>query len=85
VGGAVTYIGSRPGLFVNSGSRVTYPAYTKVDLLGRFSYQDWAVDLFVNNVTDKYAELSGGPGFFPPTSASILQPRTVGLSLTRNF
>lgn len=85
VGGAVTYIGSRPGLFVNSGSRVTYPAYTKVDLLAHFSYESWAVDLFVNNVTDEYAELSGGPGFFPPTSASILQPRTLGLSLTKNF
>lgn len=86
VRGSVSYLSSRPGLFTPAGTaRVTYPEYAKVDLLARLTHRDLSLDLYVNNLFDKRVDLSGGPGFFPPESASILMPRTVGVSLSATF
>lgn len=86
VGASATYIGPREGLFpANGAARVTYPSYAKIDLLGSIFYDDWTLNAFVNNLTDRHTSLSGGPGFFPPESAAIVQPRTVGMSLTKTF
>lgn len=86
VGGNIGYFGSRPGLFpVEGETSVTYPAYTKVDLRAQLAYQSWSVDFSVNNVANKYAQINGGPGFFPEYSAAVLQPRTVAVSLRKTF
>jgi iron complex outermembrane recepter protein len=85
VGASVTYIGDRLGLFATNGVRTTYPDYIKVDLRARFMYRSWTAMLYANNITNKHTVLSGGPGFFPPSSSSIVQPRTIGLGVTRTF
>lgn len=85
LGGSVTYIDERPALLVNAGARTIYPSYTKTDLLAKLDYQDWTATLYINNVTNEDARLSGGPGFFPAESAGIVQPRTIGMSLMKTF
>jgi outer membrane receptor protein involved in Fe transport len=86
VGGNVGYLGSRPGLFPVAGDTgVRYPAYTKVDLRAQLAYRSWSVDVSANNVTNKFAQVTGGPGFFPAYSAAVLQPRTIGISLRKTF
>ncbi|MBS0417798.1 MAG: TonB-dependent receptor [Proteobacteria bacterium] len=86
VGGNVGYLGARPGLFpVEGETATTFPAYTKVDLRAQLAYQSWTAAFSVNNVANKYAQVTGGPGFFPEYSAAVLQPRTLALSLRKTF
>ena len=85
LGGTVSYIGSRYGLFTPTATRAQYPSYTKLDLRAAWRRGDWSIDFFVNNATDKRAPLSGGPGFLPPFSEIYIQPRTLGMSVTRTF
>jgi hypothetical protein len=85
VGAAVNYIGNREGLFTSSADRAYYPAYAKTDLSGGVSYNSWLINLYANNVTDRRGIYGGGPGMFPPFAYEIIQPRTVGLSVTRKF
>jgi hypothetical protein len=57
----------------------------KIDVHAQLSYQSWSVDVSANNVTNRYVQVTGGPGFFPEYSAAVLQPRTIGVSLRKTF
>jgi outer membrane receptor protein involved in Fe transport len=85
VGAAVNYIGDRMGLFISSPDRAYYPAYAKTDLSGGVSYDSWLFNLYGNNVTDRRGIYGGGPGMFPSFAYEVIQPRTVGISVTRKF
>jgi outer membrane receptor protein involved in Fe transport len=89
IGGSMSYVGDRKGGFVSvfapSPARQTYPAYTQTDLRAGLSYESWTANLFVNNVTDKRGLLAGGIGNLFPYTFSYIQPRIVGLSLTKSF
>ena len=84
VGADVSYIGERVGIFVQAGDRALLPSYVKADLRAGVQYDSWAANLFVNNVTDRRGMLTrGSPGM--PFSVNYIQPRTIGLSLTKTF
>lgn len=89
VGASVSYVGDRLGVFKNKAStpeRQIFPAYTKTDLNAGARYEFWTMNAFVNNVTDRRALLTGGLGSSPAdTLFTVIQPRTIGLSLTRDF
>jgi outer membrane receptor protein involved in Fe transport len=92
VGGTVSYVGDRVGVFTGgglgqaSGQRQIYPAYAKTDLRAGMRYESWTANIFVNNVADKRGLLNGGVGaLFHPFAFSEIQPRTVGLSLSKSF
>jgi outer membrane receptor protein involved in Fe transport len=92
LGGSVSYTSNRKGnfgaspLFGGNGERQTYPGYAKADVRVGARYDSWTINLFVNNVTDKRAEIGGGlGGFFGPNSFVLIQPLTVGLSLSKSF
>jgi iron complex outermembrane receptor protein len=85
VGGAVSYVGSREGVFNSTPQRQYFPAYAKTDLRAGAKYESWAANLYVNNVADKRGIISGGLGVFPPFGFYDIQPRTVGLSLSKDF
>ena len=88
VGGSISYVGNREDNFpyVGGGSRLTLPGYAETNL--RLGVRDelWTASLFANNVADKRGVLS-----YPPSFATIypivnyIQPRTVGLSVSRSF
>jgi iron complex outermembrane recepter protein len=87
VGAAGSYVGDREGVFTPSAAtpRQTYPAYAKLDLRAGIRLDTWTAELYANNVADRRGELSGGTGQFPPFAFTYIQPRTVGLSLTKKF
>ena len=96
VGATVSYVGSRNDIFTSctttlpSGAcpmpppRQELPAYAKTDLRAGLKWDDWRFNLYANNVTDRRGLISGGY----PSSLSdffIIQPRTVGLSVSKIF
>jgi outer membrane receptor protein involved in Fe transport len=84
VGGAVSYVGGREGEFTSSPERQHFSAYAKTDLRAGMRYEDWAVNLYVNNVADKRAILNNGGGSLP-FDFQVIQPRTMGLSIVKRF
>jgi len=88
-GGTFSYVGDRLAEFTapppTVPPRQDLPAYAKTDLRAGLRYNPWEVSLYVNNITDRRGLLSGGMPNFPPWAFVVLQPRTVGLSLTRTF
>jgi len=89
VGGSVSYVGAREGVFASiygAGQRQIYPSYPKLDLLAGLKYDSWDINFFANNVTDKRGELAGGLGTgFDPHGFILIQPRTVGLSVVKTL
>jgi len=85
VGGAVRYVGDRVGAFTSTATRQSYPAYTQVDLQGGLTLQTWTAELFATNVGDRRGVLGGGLGTFPPYAFTYIQPRTIGLNLSKKF
>jgi iron complex outermembrane recepter protein len=85
VGGAVSYVGSREGVFTQTEERQHLPAYAKTDLRAGVKADSWAVNLYGTNVTDRRGVLTGGIGTFVPTAFTYIQPRTVGISIEKSF
>jgi outer membrane receptor protein involved in Fe transport len=90
VGGSVSYIGNRIGLFRNRfvpspAERQSLPGFAKTDLRAGARYESWTVNLFANNVTDKRGMLSGGLGTTYSTGFNFIQPRTIGLAVSKTF
>jgi outer membrane receptor protein involved in Fe transport len=85
VGGSLTYVGDRAGSFRN-GSTLPQPnfsSYTQVDVSAGIRKDTWSVNAFANNLTDRRALLSGDPTLFP--NGTYIQPRTVGVSVAKDF
>ena len=85
VGGAVSYVGDREGVFTATAQRQMFPAYTKTDLHAGAKYESWTLNLFVNNLADPRGVLGGGLGTYNPAAFTYVPPRTVGLSVQRAF
>jgi iron complex outermembrane recepter protein len=79
LGGSVSYVGERAAGIGTDGPD-NYPAYAKTDFRAGVRSDTWAVNVFVNNATDKRALLYRAFAF-----STYIQPRTVGLSLVRMF
>jgi outer membrane receptor protein involved in Fe transport len=85
-GGAVSYVGDREDAFsAASPQRQDLPGYAKLDLRAGTKYDSWTVNVFVNNVADKRGLISGGIGNQLPYAFFYIQPRTVGLSVSKAF
>jgi len=85
LGGAISYVGDRQGIFVADPPRQSYPAYTKTDLHAGVKYEDWTFNLYANNVTDRRGVLGGGIGNDPPYAFVYITPRTIGLNISKSW
>ncbi len=87
----VSYTGERFGNFqspTGTGEpppRQSYPGFAKTDLRAGVHYDNWNANLFASNIMDRRGQLNGGWGYVPPYSFAIIQPRTIGLSVSRTF
>lgn len=83
----VSYVGDRYGIFqrATTPARERFEAYTKIDASVGVTVREWDVNAFVNNVSDERGELWGGIGAVPPFAYWYIQPRTFGLSISRDF
>jgi iron complex outermembrane recepter protein len=87
VGASVSYVGDREGVFRPAATplRQHFPSYTKVDVTLGLRTDQWDVSVYANNLADERAPLWGGIGAIPPFGFYYIQPRAIGLSLTRTF
>jgi iron complex outermembrane recepter protein len=90
VGGSVSYVGLRLGEFTTGPTPPPFqmPAFTTFNLHAGARYQSWLFNLFANNVGDKRGIT--GYSFYDGTGtatnvATIIPPRTVGLSVSKSF
>lgn len=88
LGGTLRYQTEQTGDFSPAG-RTEFPDYASIDMRTGLQFDNYAVEIFVRNLTDVQGYTSGGTpsGNVPPNvvSAGIIRPRTVGLSLTADF
>jgi iron complex outermembrane recepter protein len=85
VGGQVSYVGDRLGPFQSTALRQDLGSYTKTDLRGGIKYDSWTTSVYVNNVADTRGTLGGGLGYLIPYAFFYIQPRTVGLNVSKTF
>jgi iron complex outermembrane recepter protein len=89
VGASFFYIGDRTGQFASvyltTPQRQDLPSYSKLDLRGGVDYRTWKVNVYVNNVTDRRGVLDGGLDLIPSNAYVYIQPRTVGVTVTKTF
>lgn len=82
--GELSYVGDRLGNFQPAGvKRPNFPGYAQLDLRAGTQHDLWTVNLFLNNITDKRGVLPSGTS--NPVANFIIQPRTIGLNVTRTF
>jgi iron complex outermembrane receptor protein len=84
-GAAVSYVGDRLSVFTPTSARQRFPPYAKTDVHAGLTYNTWNFVLYSNNVTDRRGVLNGGLGGFPPYAFTYIQPRTIGLTLSKDF
>ena len=83
VGGSFNYVGKRMGNFLGTDlTRAEFPSYTKIDLHVGARFADWTANFFVNNVADKRGLIDKDPTI---DYYYVIQPRTVGVNLSRSF
>lgn len=86
VGGQVSYVGDRLGIFTATPQRQVYPSYAEFDLHGGVTFESWRINLYVNNVADKRGLIGGGLGTsLNPHIFYYIQPRTIGLSISKSL
>jgi outer membrane receptor protein involved in Fe transport len=85
IGATVSYVDDRESIFTPTPQRQIFRSYAKTDLRAGLRYETWTAQLFVTNLADKRAALWGGVGTFPEYSFLYVQPRTVGLTLSKTF
>jgi outer membrane receptor protein involved in Fe transport len=91
VGGTASYVGQRLGDFGNTPAtpRFRLPGYLTADFRTGLEDKDWAFTLYVKNVGDKMgyvnAQARNATTGISAYGVSLIQPRTVGLTLTKNW
>ena len=85
VGADVSYVGERPGTLSNTNMVNAKPSYVQINLRAGVTLDTWKVNAFVNNLADKRGVLRGGDDALPGGYVNYTQPRTFGLSLSKDF
>ena len=84
--GKEIYMGDRQGEFGGlNAPRQDLPAYSQTDLNAGVKADPWTFNLYINNVTDRRGLLYGGLNAAIGYEFSIINPRTIGLSVVRTF
>jgi iron complex outermembrane receptor protein len=86
VGANYRHVGRRFSTFAANATeqRFVLPAYETIDLRAGLTHAGYSMDVFIRNLTDKRAYLTGGT-VGPIQRAAIIQPRTFGISLSKTF
>ncbi len=86
LGASLSYVGKRTGTFQSSPLRQSYPSYTQTNVNAELRYgSSWTIDAFITNLTDERGILLGGRDAAVPYGFIYIQPRTLGVSLSRSF
>jgi iron complex outermembrane recepter protein len=80
-----TQFNRAPGNTIPNGFNVPLAAYTLVNLRASLTWNDWIASLFAKNVFDERAQVDAIASDQDPLARITVRPRTIGLSITRNF
>ncbi len=78
------YVGNRIGEFQSSPVRQYYPCYAETGLSIGVHDEAWTANVYANNLTDRQGLLYGGLGYYPG-AFGVNRPRTIGLTVTKDF
>jgi outer membrane receptor protein involved in Fe transport len=86
---AATFAGSYQDAFLAQGATAAFniplAPYTLVGLRAGVITGPWTATAFVRNLTDKRAQVSAINSDQDPDALLTVQPRTIGLTVTRTF
>jgi iron complex outermembrane receptor protein len=81
----VTYRDAESSYFTSNSFNIPLAPYTLVGLRVGVVQGPWSVTAFARNLTDKRAQVSAINSSQDPDALLTVQPRTIGLTLTRTF
>ncbi|HEY0341065.1 MAG TPA: TonB-dependent receptor, partial [Steroidobacteraceae bacterium] len=81
----ITYRGRENSYFASNAFNIPLSSYTLVGLRLGVIKDQWSVTAFARNLTDKRAQISAINSSQDPDALLTIQPRTIGLSVTRKF
>jgi iron complex outermembrane recepter protein len=81
----VTYRDAEDSYFSSNSFNIPLAPYTILGLRAGVIQGPWRVTAFVRNATDKRAQVSAINSTQDPDALLTIQPRTIGLTLTRTF
>ena len=85
VGMNLSYRGAVNSYFASNPFNLPLKAYTLTNLRAGVIYRRWSVTLFAHNVTNERAQVSAINSTQDPHALLTVQPRTVGITVTRRF
>jgi len=80
----VTALGTLPGLPACLHQGNIIPLH-KTDLRAGLTHETWTTSIYVNNVADSRGVISGGLGYYIPNAFFYIQPRTIGVTVSKQF
>ncbi|HVO45502.1 MAG TPA: TonB-dependent receptor [Steroidobacteraceae bacterium] len=81
----ITYRDSEDAYFASNPFNIRLDSYTLVGLRAGLINGPWSVTAFARNLTDKRAQVSAINSTQDPDALLTVQPRTIGLTVTRKF
>jgi outer membrane receptor protein involved in Fe transport len=81
----VTYRDAEESYFVSNSYNIPLAPYTLVGLRVGAIQGPWSITAFARNLTDKRAQVSAINSSQDPDALLTVQPRTIGVTLTRKF
>jgi iron complex outermembrane recepter protein len=81
----VTYRGRENSYFSSNSFNIPLASYTTVNFRLGAIKDLWSITAFVHNLTDKRAQISAINSAQDPDALLTIQPRTIGLTVTRKF
>ena len=85
LGTNVSYRGSVDSYFASDPFNLPLKAYTLWNLRAGVIYHHWSVTLFLHNATNDRAQVSAINSAQDPHALLTVQPRTIGITITRRF
>ncbi len=85
LGTSVSYRGSVNSYFASNPFNLPLKSYALWNLRAGVMYHRWSVTLFVHNATNERAQVSAINSSQDPHALLTVQPRTVGITVTRRF
>jgi iron complex outermembrane recepter protein len=85
LGGDVSRVGPREGVFTGTADRQHFDGYTQGNLRTGLRFDSWTANIYANNIGNSRGVINGGTGYLLPFAFTILQPRTIGVSVSKDF
>jgi outer membrane receptor protein involved in Fe transport len=85
VGTSVTYRGGVNSYFASNPFNLPLKSYALWDLRAGAIYRHWSVTLFAHNLSNERAQVSAINSTQDPHALLTVQPRTIGITVTRRF